>query len=203
MEIRQELGLLKSQLFYYTCHSGVVLERPQDVADIDAYTFVVLWREPHVAGERFLVAVEGKADELSACVQDRTTGVASCYVVVCQEIDIHILTLRAGAPLAPVALAVQQVLPVIQAEVILLGIVLFKNAVYCGLPVADDSVAGLQRADYAICHPHGGIGIRILGLSLVLTHLIERMGKFLVEPADVRIAFRFRTHLAECRRLGI
>ena len=70
---------------------GVAVEGEEDIADIDADTFVVVWCVAGVARERFLVSVEGEAYEFAAGVEDRGTGVTSRDVAVVEKIRREIL----------------------------------------------------------------------------------------------------------------
>ena len=69
---------------------GVAVEGEEDVADVDADTFVVVWGVAGVARERFLIAVEGKAYEFAAGIEHRGAGVASRDVAVVEKIHREI-----------------------------------------------------------------------------------------------------------------
>ena len=166
-----------------TVHPCVLVKGPQDETDIYADAFVVAFGVPGGTGEGFLVAVKGEADEAAFGIKDGAAGITAGDVIVSKEIDIHrrrTWTNVAGAyagyiirrePPAPVRNLKQGPLPVFQIEFIGGRIVFFQYAGSRGTPRADYAVGRLQRADNAVGDAHGGIGVRILHLSVVAPHL--------------------------------
>ena len=69
----------------------IVLQDPEDIADVYANAHIVAGNGLKVGGQGLLVAVKGKADQLPARIENRRTGVSARYVVVREEVygEIH------------------------------------------------------------------------------------------------------------------